>query len=60
MAKGKEANRSLSIPFIRERDTKRFIRFKEDSDNPIIGTLYVRKDSVPTGQEKVTVILTFA
>mgnify|MGYP001611555908 CR=1 FL=1 len=62
MAKGKEEMvvKTLSIPFVKERDTKRFIRFKEESDNPVIGTLYIRKDAVPAGKEKVTVTLTFA
>ena len=60
MAKEKEVKESLSIPFVKERDTKRFVRFKEESASPVIGTLYVRKDAVPAGKEKVTVTLTFA
>ena len=32
------------MKFIKDKVTKGAIRFREESDNPIIGTLYVRKE----------------
>ena len=32
-----------TIHFVYERDTKRTYRFQEQADDPIVGTLYVKK-----------------
>ena len=39
-----------TVKFIFERATKNTYRFAEDSDNPIIGTLYVKKSAFKNGQ----------
>ncbi len=33
----------MEIKFVYEKETKNTLRFKEDSDAPAIGTLYVQK-----------------
>lgn len=40
----------ITINFSFERATKNTYRFHEESDNPIIGTLYVKKSAFPNGQ----------
>ena len=41
----------------RERDTDRTCRFTEDSENPIVGTLYVQKHAFKSRPDKVEVTL---
>jgi hypothetical protein len=35
--------RNLTLKFVRERTTKNTFRFAEQSANPVVGTLYVKK-----------------
>lgn len=45
------------LVFKYERDTKRTYRFTEDSENPIVGTLYVQKHAFKSRPDKVEVTL---
>ncbi|MFQ5907182.1 MAG: hypothetical protein ACE5JA_11510 [bacterium] len=47
----------MDLTFIYERDTKRTYRFQEDSENPIVGTLYVQKSAFKARPEKIDVVL---
>lgn len=37
----------MNIRFEFEKETKGAIRFKEQSDKPIVGTLYIKKEALP-------------
>lgn len=45
------------LSFTYERDTKRTYRFQEDSEDPIVGTLYVQKSAFKTRPERIEVRL---
>lgn len=46
----------MTITFTYERDTKRTYRYKEDSDNPIVGTLYMSKASLGDNPPKKLIV----
>ena len=46
-----------TVRMVYERDTKRTYRFQEDSDDPLIGTLYVKKSAFRQRPEKVEVTI---
>ncbi|MDF3000554.1 MAG: hypothetical protein K0Q48_673 [Bacillota bacterium] len=37
----------MNIKFAFEKETKGAVRFKEQSDKPIVGTLYIKKEALP-------------
>jgi hypothetical protein len=45
------------IVFKYERETKNKFRFSEDADEPVMGTLYVRKDQFDERPERLEVTL---
>lgn len=45
----------LRLTFAHERDTKRTYRFKEESDEPVMGTLYVSKGAFETRPSRLEV-----
>ena len=45
------------LTFRYERDTKRTYRFQEESENPIVGTLYIQKSAFKSRPEKIEVHL---
>jgi len=45
----------MKIKFVYERDTKRTYRFHEDSEDPWIGTLYVKKTAFQRRPDAVEV-----
>ncbi|MFQ6128652.1 MAG: hypothetical protein ACE5QW_07100 [Thermoplasmata archaeon] len=47
----------VTLTFRYERDTKRTYRFQEESENPIVGTLYVQKSAFKSRPEKIEVRL---
>jgi len=46
-----------TIRFVYERDTKRTYRFHEDSEDPWIGTLYVKKTAFKRRPDAVEVMV---
>lgn len=53
-------NGKVTITFIKEKNTKNFIRFAEvtDGGDPItLGTLYVRPSHVPEGAQTIEVTI---
>jgi len=46
-----------NLKFTYERDTKRTYRFQEDSEDPVVGTLYVQKTAFKSKPETINVIL---
>ncbi|MFQ6059898.1 MAG: hypothetical protein ACE5KV_01190 [Thermoplasmata archaeon] len=47
----------LNLTFRYERDTKRTYRFQEESEIPVVGTLYVQKSAFKSRPEKIEVVL---
>lgn len=47
----------VDLTFRYERDTKRTYRFQEESENPVVGTLYVQKNAFKSRPEKIEVHL---
>ncbi|MFQ6128181.1 MAG: hypothetical protein ACE5QW_04695 [Thermoplasmata archaeon] len=47
----------VTLTFSYKRDTKRTYRFQEESDNPIVGTLYVQKRAFKSRPERIEVTL---
>ena len=45
-ARKKTTEEPTAIPFTLEKDTKGTHRYREDSETPVIGTMYIRKDQV--------------
>jgi len=37
----------VNIKFEFEKETKGAVRFKEQSDKPIVGTIYIKKEALP-------------
>lgn len=50
---------TIRLMFERERETKNTVRFQEQSEEPIIGTLYVQK-RVARDAQQVAVTLQFS
>jgi hypothetical protein len=48
----------LRISFAHERDTKRMYRFKEESEEPVMGTLYVSKGAFEDRPSRISVTVT--
>ena len=48
----------LRLTFAHERDTRRMYRFKEESDEPVMGTLYVSKGAFETRPSRIEVTVT--
>lgn len=40
------AKKIADLTFSHEKDTKGTYKYNEDGDNPVVGSLYIRKDKV--------------
>jgi hypothetical protein len=60
-ASGK-ASKSLTLSFTQERETKGTFRYSEDGDEPVVGTLYVKKAAAAKldNPESITVTIEVA
>jgi len=46
-----------TIRLVYERDTKRTYRFQEESDDPVVGTLYVKKGAFKQRPKEIEVTI---
>ena len=47
----------IEISFTYEKDTKGTHRYKEDSENPYIGSLYIQKKKIPIVFKTISITL---
>ena len=45
------------VRHVYERDTKRTYRFQEESDDPVVGTVYVKKSAFQTRPKEIEVTI---
>ncbi len=54
----------MDLKFEFDKETKGAVRFKEQSDKPIVGTLYIKKEALPelgiTKQDELNIRITRA
>ena len=57
-----KAPESVELSFTKERETKNTVRFSEDSENPVVGTLYIQKSAANDlgNPDNLTVTITAA
>ncbi len=48
----------IQLSFAKDRETKNTIRFEEQAEEPIVGTLYVKKTALETISNPDTVTVT--